>query len=430
MNIQRENLSPTRVKLTVSLDESALADAEAVALTKLAKTVKAPGFRKGKVPVNVAKKHIEPSHLAQEALENAVSKAVAESFAEKNLQALERPEVEVTKYEYGKELEFTAEGDIMPEIELGDYRKLKLDVEPARKITKADIEDTVDRIKQQLATKEAVKRAAKEGDEVVIDFVGKKGGEPFDGGSGQRYPLTLGSNSFIPGFEGALVGTKAGEEKNVEVSFPDDYHVADLAGQPVVFETKIHEVNEVKLPKDSDELAAKTGPFTTMDELRADIKRELQNQAEQQHEDALRDAAVAALVKVSKVPVPNVLRHDQLHAIERDMAQNLMYQGATLEQWLQQKGYATREEWIEKEANELADSRVQSGLALSELSKVEQITATNEELAARLQAMKDQYAKQPDMVKRFDEPEVQRDMANRLLTEKTIDRLVELNSKK
>lgn len=430
MNIQRENISPTRVKLTVSLDKSALADAEAVALTKLAKSVKAPGFRKGKVPVTVAKKHIEPAHLAQETLENAVSKAVAEAFADQNLQALERPEVEVTKYEHDAELEFTAEGDVMPEVSLGDYKKLKLDVQPARKILKKDVEDTLLRIKQQLATKESVDRAAKNGDEVVIDFVGKKDGKPFDGGAGQQYPLTLGSKSFIPGFEDALVGVKAGQETDVKLSFPDDYHVADLAGAPVVFEVKVHEVKQVVLPEDSDELAAKTGPFTSMDELRADIKRELKNQADQEHQDALRDAAVAALVKASKAPVPAVLKQDQLQAIERDMTQNLMYQGVTLEQWLEQKGYANRQEWIDKEAAELAESRVQAGLVLAELSKAEQITATNEELAERLQAMKDQYAKQPDMAKRFDEPEVQRDMANRLLTEKTVDRLVELNTKK
>lgn len=430
MKIQRENLSPTRVKLTVSLDKSAVDDAEVVALSKLAKTVKAPGFRKGKVPVSVAKKYIDPVQLAQETLENAVSKGVAESFGDEDLQALERPEVEVTKYEAGEGVEFTAEADVMPDIKLGDYKKLKLKVEPAREVTKDDVEDTINRIKQQLATKESVKRAAKLGDEVVIDFVGKKDDEPFEGGASSQYPLVLGSNSFIPGFEEALVGAKAGDEPSVELSFPDDYHVADLAGQPVVFEVKIHEVKEVVLPKDSDELAAKAGPFTTMKELRDDIKRELESQAERQHEDNLREVAVEALVGVSDIPVPGVLRHDQLHAIERDMTQNLMYQGMTFEQWLEQKGYATRDEWIEKEANDLAGSRVQAGLALSELSKVEQITATNEELDARLNAMKQEYAKQPDMAKRFDEPEVRRDMANRLLTEKTVDRLIELNTKK
>ena len=428
MNVQRENLSPTRVKLTVTLDKSALDDAEAVALTKLAKTVKVAGFRKGKVPVSVAKKHVDPTLLAQETLENAVSKAVAESFTQEDIQALERPEVDVTKYEPAEVIEFTAESDVMPEIKLGDYKKLKLEAEPPRKVTKDDIEDTINRIKQQLATKQAVDRAAKDGDEVIIDFVGKKDDVAFEGGSGEKYPLQLGSNSFIPGFEEALVGVEAGEERSVDVTFPKDYQAADLAGKAVVFEVKVHEIKEVVLPEDSDELASKSGPFKTMQELRDDIKRELESQAENQHQDALRDAAVKALVEASKVPVPNVLRHDQVHAIEQDMTQNLMYQGLTLEQWMQQKGYATRDEWIEKEVNELAETRVQAGLALSELSKLEKITATNEELDERLATMKTQYAKQPDMAKRFDEPEVRRDMANRLLTEKTVDRLLELNS--
>lgn len=430
MNIQRESLSDARVRLTINLGVSELADAEAVALTKLAKKVKAPGFRQGKVPVSVARKHVDPQMLAQETLENAISKAVAEAFLSEDIQALERPEVEVTKFVPAQEAEFTAEADIVPAVKLGNYKKLGELKAEQRKISKKDVDETVDRIKQQIAEKKAVKRPAKMGDEVIIDFVGKKDDAAFEGGSGKDYPLVLGSNSFISGFEEAIVGHAAGEEFDVNVTFPDEYHAKDLAGKPVTFTTTLKEVKEVVEPEENDELAAKSGPFQTMDELRDDIKRELTAQAEREHDEAVRDHYVEQLVAKSDIPVPAVLRQDQAEAIERDMTQNLMYQGLSIEQYIEQKGFASREQWLEKEVNPLAESRVKAGLALSELSKLEKVTATNEELDERINSMRQQYAKSPEMAKRFDEAEVQRDIANRLLTEKTIDLLVDLNTKK
>ncbi len=429
MNIQRESISDTRVKLTITLDQSELADGEAVALTKLAKDVSAPGFRKGKVPVDVARKHVKPELLAQETLENAVSKAVAEAFTSEDIRALERPEVEVTKFVPGQEAEFTAEADIIPPVKLGNYKKLSAPKTSAKKIETSDVDDTIGRIKQQLAEKKSVDRAAKDGDEATIDFVGKKDGEAFDGGTGSDHPLVLGSNSFIPGFEEQIVGHKTGETFDINVTFPGDYHAKDLAGQEVTFETTIKDLKEVVEPEESDELAAKAGPFTTMDELRADIERELKAQAEREHEEAVRDHYVEQLVAKSDIPVPAILRQDQVEAIERDMTQNLMYQGLSIDQYVEQKGFASKEEWIEKEVGPLAESRVKAGLALSELSKVESITSNNEELAERVAAMKEQYAKQPEMAKRFDEPEIQHELANRILTEKTIDHLVALNTK-
>lgn len=429
MNIQRESISDSRVKLTIALDETELADGEAVALHKLAKEVKVPGFRKGKVPANVAKKHVDPQRLAQETLENAISKAVAEAFTSEDIRALERPEVEVTKFVPGQEAEFTAEADVIPPVKLGDYKKLPAHKLTVRTIEDSDVEDTLSRIKQQLAEKKPVKREAAMCDEVTIDFIGKKDGEAFEGGTGSDYPLVLGSNSFIPGFEEAIVGHKIDETFDVNVSFPDDYHAKDLAGKPVTFTTTIKKLSEVVEPEESDELAAKIGPFQSMKELRTDIKRELSAQAEREHEDAVRDYYVEQLVKKSSVAVPAVLRQDQAEAIERDMMQNLMYQGMTIDQYVEQKGFASREEWLEGEVYPLAENRVKAGLVLSELSKVENITATNEELAERINVMKEQYGKQPEMAKRFDEPEVQRDVANRLLTEKTIEHLVALNNK-
>ena len=428
MNTTVKYLSDTRVRATIKVEATELKAAEQVALKKLSKTVKVNGFRKGHVPLEVVKKNVNPNALAQETLENALSRAVAESFIENKLQALERPEVEVKKFVPGESLEFTAEADVLPKVKLGDYKKLKV-TEKKVSVAKKDVDEVVERIRKSMAEKKEVKRAAKLGDEAVIDFVGKKDGEAFPGGTGNDYPLELGSGSFIPGFEEAIVGLKAGDKKDIELTFPKDYHAPDLKGKKVVFETTVKKINEKALPELNDEFAAKTGPFTSMSELTADIKRELEAQKKREASDELKDSLVKQLVAKSNVAVPAVLREDQVRSIEQDLMQNLMYQGLSIEQYWEQKGYKDRDAWVKAEANEAADNRIKAGLVLSELSKVLKIEATADELADHLNTYRKQYANNPEMAKRFEEPEVQREVANRLITEKTVDELVKLNTK-
>lgn len=419
--------SDTRVKVVVAADHAELAAAEQVALKRLAKTVKVNGFRTGHVPLEIVKKHADPNALAQETLDAALNRAVAEAFLNNNLQVLARPEVEIKKYVPGELLEFTAEADVLPEVKLGDYKKLKVK-KAAVNVDKKEIDEVIERIQKGLSEKKEVKRAAKIGDETVIDFVGKKDGKAFQGGTGKDYPLVLGSNSFIPGFEDALVGLKAGDTKDVKLAFPKDYHAKDLAGQDVVFEVAVKKVNSVKLPALDDKFAAKAGPFTSMDDLRKDIKAEITAQAERKATDDLKDELVKQLVAKSTVSVPSVLRDDQIRSLEQDLRQNLMYRGRTLEQYFEEKGYADRDAWVKAEANDAADARIKAGLALAQLSKELKIEATADELAAHINAYKQQYANNPKMAKHFDKPEAQREVANRLITEKTIDKLVELNS--
>lgn len=419
--------SDTRVKVVVAADHAELAAAEQVALKRLAKTVKVNGFRTGHVPLEIVKKHADPNALAQETLDAALNRAVAEAFLSNDLQVLARPEVEIKKYVPGELLEFTAEADVLPEVKLGDYKKLKAK-KAAVNVDKKEIDEVIERIQKGLSEKKEVKRAAKIGDETAIDFVGKKDGEAFQGGTGKDYPLVLGSNSFIPGFEDALVGLKAGDTKDVKLAFPKDYHAKDLAGQDVVFEVTVKKVNSVKLPALDDKFAAKAGPFTSMDDLRKDIKAEITAQAERKATDDLKDELVKQLVAKSTVSVPSVLRDDQIRSLEQDLRQNLMYRGRTLEQYFEEKGYADRDAWVKAEANDAADARIKAGLVLAQLSKELKIEATADELAAHINAYKQQYANNPKMAKHFDKPEAQREVANRLITEKTIDKLVELNS--
>ncbi|MEI7918358.1 MAG: trigger factor [Candidatus Saccharibacteria bacterium] len=423
-----KNVSDTKVVVTIKLNAENLAVAEQVAATKLARNVKVAGFRKGKTPIAVAIKNIDPAMLQEETMNNAISKAVSEAFIGNEIQALDRPAVEIKKFVPGESMEFTAEAEILPKIKLGNYKKLKATVEKVV-VSDKDINEIIDRMRNAFAEKAEVTRAAKLGDETVIDFVGKKDGVAFDGGTGNDYPLTLGSKQFIPGFEEGIVGHSAGETFDLDLTFPADYGSADLKGAKVTFTTTLKTVKEVVLPEVNDEFAAKTGPFKTVVELKADIERELTSQKERENNEKLKDDLVSQLVAASHVPVPEILVADQAKSIEQDFTNNLMYQGISLEQYLENKGFESKEKWLETEVNEVAVKRVKAGLVLAELSKVEKVEATVAELDAHVETYRQQYAKNAEALKQFEQPEVRRDIANRLLTEKTVDLLVSFNKK-
>lgn len=421
-------LSDTKVAVNVTLGVSELKDAELAALNELGKDIKVPGFRKGKVPVSVVSKNVNPNVLAQKTLESALSKAVADAFISEKLQALDRPEVEVKKFVPGSELEFTAESEVMPKIKIGDYKNLKSTAKKVS-VTKKDIAEITDRLKKGFASKKTVQRPAKLTDEVNIDFEGKKDGIAFDGGKGEKYDLVLGSNSFIPGFEDGIIGKKTGETFDLKLTFPEDYHADNLKGAEVVFTTTINEIKEVVEPELNDELAAKAGPFKTVEELEDDIKREITKQKETEAIEKLKDDLVAELVEKSTVPVPDVLLKDQMKLIEQDTNRNLMYRGMSIGDYIKSLKYKDKNDWLENEVRPIAEKRVKAGLLLAELSKAEKIEATENELLEKINQLGKQYPSE-DMRKHLKTPEVQRDVANRILTEKTVDRLVSLNSKK
>ena len=419
----------TKVELTITLGAKELEAAEQVALKKLSRDLKVPGFRKGHVPLAVAQKNIDPNALHEQTLENALSKAVAESFLGEKLQALERPAVEVKKFVPAQELEFTAEAEVVPPVKLGDYKKLKSKREEA-KVTAADVDEIIQRMQENFVERKAVKREAKRGDEVIIDFTGKKDDVAFEGGSAKDYALQLGDGQFIPGFEDGIVGHKAGETFSLDLTFPKDYHAKDMAGQKVVFDVTLRTVNELTLPEVNDEFAAKCGPFTDVKELKSDIKREIAAQKEREATEKLKDALVSELTEISKVALPELLIEDQMRSIEQDMMQNLMYRSVTLESYLETQKFTDRDDWLKREVRPAAEKRVKAGLTLAELSKVLEIDISRDELAAQIEQMKLQYgAKDAKVAKQLENPDVHRDIANRMITDKTVEKLVELHSK-
>ncbi|MGB3023237.1 MAG: trigger factor [Candidatus Saccharimonadales bacterium] len=419
-------LSDTSVAVTVIVDEAEFTRAKDYAVTRLGREVKVQGFRKGKVPAAVVEKNIDPSVLASESVEYAVNAALNDVIAAEDLRVLDQPKIDIIKLVPFTTLEFKAEIDVLPEITLGDYKKLK-SKKAAVSVDKADIDEVVERMRQGFSEKIPVERPAKDGDEVVMSFNGRDtDGNEIEGAKGEDYPLTLGSKSFIPGFEEQLLGHSVGEMFDIDVTFPKDYHADHLKGAKVRFAIDLKKVNEVKLPDVDDAFAKKSGPFNTAKELLDDIKRELVSQKERQTLDMLKDDLLGELVGKSKVPVPEVLIADQLQSLERDLIQNLMYRGMTMEQYVSQQGCKDKEELVAKELRPMAERRIQAGLVLAELSKAEKIDVSHDELEAELAKRKEEA---PTMADQLDTPEARRDIANRVITEKTIERLVELNSK-
>ena len=268
MKNKSKKLSDSRVEITVTLDAKDIKPFKEKAIEKLAKEVRVEGFRKGKVPMNVAKKFIPENDLNAEVVDMAVRATVISAFQAEEKSPLVVPSVNVTKYVPDEMIEYTATADIVPNVTLGDYKNLGVKKETV-KVTEKDIQGVLDNIASSNAEKKAIKRPAKLTDEVVIDFVGKKDDVEFKGGSAKDYKLVLGSKTFIPGFEDGIVGHEPGDKFDLKITFPKDYGVKDLAGAKTVFEVLLKQVNEVTKPAIDDELAKKCGPFKNLKELKA-----------------------------------------------------------------------------------------------------------------------------------------------------------------
>ncbi|MBQ6375770.1 trigger factor [Candidatus Saccharibacteria bacterium] len=424
MKTKVKKVSDSRVEITVTLDKKELAAAAEKALAKLAKEIKVSGFRAGKVPAEVAKKFIPENDLNAETADIAVRTTIIEAFMANEKSPLVLPGAEITKYVPDETLEYKATADIIPEVKLGDYKKLGVKKEAA-KITDKDIQGVLDNLAKSYAEKKVTKRAAKLTDEVIIDFTGKKDGVAFDGGSAKDYKLALGSGTFIPGFEDGIVGHEPGDKFELKLTFPKDYGVKDLAGAKTVFEVLLKQVNEVTVPAIDDELAKKIGPFKDLEALKADIKNNLTMQTEHQNLEKYKNDLVEALVKKSTVPAPEVLVDDQVKAIRTDVERNAMGMGMDFETYIGRAG-ETLESW-EKKAREIATNRVKGSLALQNLAVAEKISVSDDEVAAKIAELREVYKKSPEAVKSLKDPNVKMDIRNRMTIEKTLDYLVKVN---
>lgn len=423
MNISVKEQSDSLRLITIIGDDQDLAKIKKHALELLQRDVEAPGFRKGKAPLNVVEKQVGSNRLQSEVLEEAVNHLYSEGMVQEGLRPIDQPKIEVKKFTPYSEIEFTAEVEVMPPVKLGDYKKISKKRE-SPKVSDKEIDDVIENLRTRAADKKEVKRAAKDGDELVIDFEGKDAdGKDVAGASGKDYPIRLGSKTFIPGFEDNLLGLKAGEDKTFDVTFPKEYSHKPLAGAKVTFTAKVKNVQSVTLPKVDDEFAKKLAPVDDLKALKSDIRTQLMTQKMQQTDDKLKDEIVEELVKISKLSVPQLLLEDQMEHMKQDFINNLTYRGITLQEYLAQQDLK-EEEWVEQELMPQAERRVKVGMVLSEVARSENLQVSDEELELRINLMKGQN-QNPQMQTELDQPEQRRDIASRLLTEKTLNKLVE-----
>jgi|AntRauTorcE11897_2_1112592.scaffolds.fasta_scaffold00168_7 trigger factor len=427
MKIDVEQLKDNQTKLTIDVDAAVIARAKKAVINEHRPQVKAKGFREGKAPDKVVEKEVGAEHLQADILDRALSIAYSQALKEHDIEPLAQPEVNVTKFVPYDQLEFTATVEHVPDIKLPKYDNLKVDVE-TKEVTDDDIEEVLNNIAMRSAESEEVERAAKDGDKVTIDFEGKnpESGDEVPGASGSAYPLQLGSGNFIEGFEPEVIGLKAGDEKTFTITFPDDYRVESLKDQKVEFTVTVHTVEEVKKPEIDDEFAKKLGPFDDLKALKSDVRTELEAENNQRAERDRRQKTIEALVDKIELDTPPNLLERVTEEVKNELQQNLMQRGMTLDQYLQQQG-VSEEEFETGELKEQAEKRAKSSLVLTELAKDMELDVTEDELETQMNLLSEQYSDEK-MQEELKKPEARREVAAQILTQKTITKLVELNS--
>lgn len=426
MQITTTKDSETKITLNIKATSSELSAAKSRALEKLAPKVKVAGFREGKVPASLVEKNLDPNYLQTEVIDEALNELFVSAVTKEGLRPVNQPKIDLLKFVPYTELEFKAEIEIIGKIKLADYKKLSTKLETT-KVTKTDIDEVLERLRTQMAEYSQVTRAAKLGDRAWIDFDGKDAkGLEVKGANGKEYPLALGSKTFIPGFEDEVVGMKVNDQKDFTIPFPKDYGVQALQGKNVTFTVKLTKLEETNKPSLDDKLAEKAGPFKTVEALKEDVKKQLTHEKETQAQKAYEDALIKELAAKTKVELPEALIIEQIEAVDKEFRQNLTYRGETFQEYLTNSSQ-TEDEYRQKELRPVAEERLRAGLALSEVAEAENIIVSPEELEIRMQILKGQYTDK-QMQDELDKPAAKRDIASRLLTEKTIAKIVSLNS--
>lgn len=427
MDYKKKEVEKNKFEYTIVVPADMIKQCHDKAVESLGRNAKVPGFRKGHVPMEVLERAIDPARVADIEINEAVNATLVELIDKEDIQPLDQPVINLTKYVPNQTIEYTATIEVVPPVKLADVKKLETK-RPEVKVADKEVNEVIERLRTNAAEKTAVDRAAKKGDEVIIDFTGLLNGKEFAGGKAKDYELKLGSGAFIPGFEEGIEGHKAGEEFDVNVTFPEEYGAKELAGQESVFKVKLNKVNELKLPELNDEFAKGIAPdFKSMDDLKKDVRKNLEQSQEAENRQKFEDDLLSELAEKSNVDIPEVLVKDQLPQMEQQFTQGLMYRGLDLDGYLSQKGM-TKEEWEKKELRPAAEKRVRNSLVISQFAKDNHIEVTAEEIKDYRDKILDRYTNE-NIRKQFETPEYTRQIAQQLATEKAMAKLVELAGK-
>ncbi|WP_028543550.1 trigger factor [Paenibacillus taiwanensis] len=383
--------------LEVEVNEDRVKNALDLAFKKVQKRANVPGFRKGKVPRQIFEAKYGVESLYQDAIDILLPEVYSEAVKEANVQPVDQPEVDVEQFGKGQTFKFKAKVTVKPEVKLGEYKGLKVEAASAE-VTEEDLNAELERLQQRHAELIIVDEdTAKNGDTAVIDFEGFVDGEPFEGGTGERYSLELGSNSFIPGFEDQLVGLGTGDFKDVEVTFPEHYHAEHLAGKAATFKVKVHEIKRKQLPVLDDEFAKDASEFDTLDEFKADLKTQLQTRKEREAEAAREAAVVEKVSENAEVEIPHAMIETEIQHMVKDLDNRLRSQGMNIDMFLTLSGQtiADLREQMQQEANK----RVKNNLVLEQIAKEEGLSITEEELSQELENMGQAYQRSAEEIR-------------------------------
>jgi len=376
--------------LTVEVESAEFDKALDKAFTKVVKQVNVPGFRKGKMPRPLFEKRFGVESLYQDALDILLPEAYSNAIVEAGIEPVDRPEIDVETIEKGQPLVFTAKVTVKPEVKLGEYKNLEVEKVDTT-VTDEDVEAELKTLQErhaELVVKE--EGTVAEGDTAVIDFEGFVDGEAFEGGKGENYSLEIGSNTFIPGFEEQLVGLEVGAEKEVEVTFPEEYHAEELAGKAAKFKVKLHEIKSKELPALDDEFAKDVDEeVETLEALKAKTKEKLQSDKENQAESALRDTLVEKAAENAEVEIPEAMFNTEMDRMMQEFEQRLQMQGLNLELYFQFSGQD--EKALRDQMRPDAEKRVKINLTLEAISKAENLEVSEEEVEKELENMAGMY---------------------------------------
>ena len=400
MKVTVENGENQQVTLTIEVEAAEVNKAVEQACKRLANRVSIPGFRKGKAPRMIVERHVGKDAVLQEAFDIVAPKALSKAFDEQKIDPVTRPSVDIETLEEGKDLVFKATVTPRPEVKLGDYKGFNVPKNEVN-ITDEDVEKQLKTFQDRQGKLVDAPEGAevKDGDFTTLDFKGFVDGEAFDGGEGKDYPLQIGSNSFIPGFEDQLVGAKIGEERDVNVKFPEEYHAKELAGKDATFKCTIRSIKTKELPAIDDELAKKVSKFETLDELKADIRKNLEENAERTAENDQKSAAIEMATNNITVDIPAVMIDNRVTAMIQEMAMRLEQQGMKLEQYLQYAGTDIAK--LREQYRETAEKNVKTDLMLEEVAKAEDIKVEAKDLDEEVAAMAAAYGATPQQVQKI-----------------------------
>ena len=400
MKVTVENGENQQVTLTVEVEAAEVSKAVEKAVKRLSNRVNIPGFRKGKAPRKIIERNVGMDAIMQEAFDIVGPKAFADALEEQKIEPVSRPQIDIETLEDGKDLVFKATVTPRPEVKLGEYKGLKVE-KKVEAVTDEDVEKQLktfqDRQGKMVDAPEG--SAVKDGDFTTLDFEGFVDGEAFEGGKGQDYPLQIGSGSFIPGFEDQLIGAKIGEEKEVNVTFPEEYHAKELAGKAAMFKCTIRSIKQKELPAMDDELAKKVSKFETLEELKADVRKNLEENAARKAENDQKSAAIEMATNNITVDIPAVMIDNRVESMIREMAMRLEQQGMSFDAYLQYAGTDINK--IREDYRETAEKNVRTDLMLEEVAKAEDIKVEAKDLDAEVAGMAAAYGATPQQVQKI-----------------------------